>query len=41
MGGDARAATNTGGKQDSSFDITVENIQTNEVTRNIEITTVK
>lgn len=40
VGGDARAAAGRSGGQDKSFDITVENAQTTEVARNIEVQTV-
>lgn len=40
VGGDARAAAGRSGGQNKSFDITVENAQTGEVARNIEVQTV-
>ena len=42
IGGDAKAkADATGGKQDTSFDMTVENRKTGQVVRNIDVTTVE
>ena len=41
IGGDARATTRQSGEQEKSFDITVENSQTGEVVRNIEVKSVE
>ena len=41
IGGDAKAKAASTGEQDTSFDMTVENKRTGQVTRNIDVTTVK